>query len=217
MTIVLFLVLEQVLDKCILTSCQGPIIRISPWELHVNDSEWNEPYKISSRVNKYHWYYRFVGSSEAAFGTSDHELHRIRRKAQQAYFTLDSVSRFDPALNNITSKLCKRLEEFKGTGQPVKLSDAFRCLATDVVTEFSFQKNYGVLDLPDFGAAFQKTFREFPGIGLWHRHFGIILDVMDLMPRWLVKAMNPDGIGVLDFFNVLLLGPLFVALQIADT
>lgn len=168
----------------------------------MNDPDWNEPYKITSRVNKYHWYYKFVGSSDAAFGTSDHELHRLRRKAQQAYFTQDAVARFDPDLGSIISKLCGRLEEFKGTGQPVNLSNAFRSLATDVVTEFSFQKSYNLLDQPDFAAAFQKTVRDFPEIGLWHRHFGLVLDVMDMMPRWLVQIMNPNGIAVLDFFNV---------------
>ena len=180
----------------------GPIVRISPWELHVNDPEWNEPYKVSSRVNKYHWYYKFVGSSDAAFGTADHDRHRARRKAQQGYFTLDAVARFDDKLGDITSKLCRRLEEFKGTGQPVNLSNAFRSLATDVVTEFSFQKSYGLLEQHDFAAAFQKTVRDFPEIGLWHRHFGFILDIMDLMPRWLVKVMNPAGVDVLDYFTV---------------
>lgn len=112
------------------------------------------------------------------------------------------MAKFDPVLAKITDKLAKRLHEFKGTGQPVNLSNAFRSLATDVVTEFSFQKSYGLLEQQDFAAVFQKTVRDFPEIGLWHRHFGIILNVMDLMPRWLVKIMNPTGIDVLDFFNV---------------
>jgi len=130
-------------------------------------------------------------------------MHRVRRKAQQGYFTLDAVRKFDPSLAAIEETLSKRLREFKGTGQPVNLSNAFRSLATDVVTEFSFQKSYGLLEQPDFAATFQKTIRNFPELGLWHRHFGVILDVMDLMPRWLVKIMNPTGIDVLDFFNVI--------------
>ena len=187
---------------CLTSQITGPIIRISPWELHVDDPEWNEPYKVTSRVNKYHWYYKFVGSSSAAFGTSDHEIHRLRRKAQQNYFTLDAVSKFDPVLSQMVSKLCERLTESKRTGQPVNLSNAFRSLATDIVTEFAFQKSYGLLDQDDFAANFQKTVRSLSEIGLWHRHFGAVLDVMELMPRWLVKVLNPTVIDVLDFFNV---------------
>ena len=167
----------------------------------MNDPDFNESFKISSKVNKYHWYYKFVGSSDAAFGTADHDLHRIRRKAQQNYFTLEAVSQFDPVLEEIASKLVKRLNEFRNTGDPANLSNAFRSLATDVVTEFSFHKSHNLLDQPDFAASFQKTVKEFPEIGLWHRHFGLILDVLDLMPRWLTKLINPAGIDVVDFFN----------------
>lgn len=170
-------------------------------EIHVNDPDFNESFKISSKVNKYHWYYKFVGSSDAAFGTADHDLHRIRRKAQQNYFTQDAVSQFDPVLDGITSKLVKRLGEFKGSVEPANLSNAFRSLATDVVTEYSFHKSYNLLAKPDFAAAFQKTIRDFPEIGLWHRHFGLILDILDLMPRWLTKLIDPTGIDVVDFFN----------------
>lgn len=177
-------------------------MRISPWELHVNDLDWNEPYKVTSRVDKYHWYYKFVGSSDAAFGTADHDLHRMRRKAQQSYFTQDAVSQFDAPLRNITSKLSVRLAGFKSTGQPVNLSNAFRSLATDVVTEYCFHKSYSLLDSPDFAASFQRAIRNFPEIGTWHRHFGLILNVFEAMPRWLVGLINPPGVSVLDFFNV---------------
>ena len=36
--------------------------------------------------------------------------------------------------------------------------------------------------------------------GLWHRHFGLILDILDLMPRWLT-AIITAGVDVLDFFT----------------
>jgi cytochrome P450 len=140
-------------------------VRISPWELHVDDPDGNEPYKVSSRVNKDHWYYAFVGSSEAAFGTADHDQHRVRRKAQQAYFSQDAVARFDTEQEKITSKLCSRLEEFKGTGQPVNLSDAFGCVATDAVTGYCFHKSYNVLDSPDFAASSREPFVIFRRLG----------------------------------------------------
>ncbi len=180
----------------------GPIVRISPWEIHIDDKDWNEPYKISARVDKYHWYYKFVGSSDAAFGTADHDLHRNRRRAQQGYFAQDAVTQFDFHLRGITSKLKFRLDEFKGNGQTVNLSNAFRSLATDVVTEYCFYKSYNLLDVSDFAASFQKAIRDFPEIGIWHRHFGLILDIFSAMPRWLVAIINPAGISVLDFFNV---------------
>lgn len=80
--------------------------------------------------------------------------------------------------------------------------DAFGCVATDAVTGYCFNKSYNVLDSPDFAASFQRAFRDFPEIGVWHRHFGYILDVFQMIPRWLVAIMNPAGVSVLDMFNV---------------
>lgn len=157
---------------------------------------------MSSRVDKYHWYYRFIGSSDAAFGTSDYDLHRVRRGAQQGYFTQASVARFDPTLDDIIGKLVSRLREFRGTGQVVNLSYAYRSLAMDIVTEFSFPMTYNQLSSSDFAASFQKTFRHFPQIGMWHRHFGLILDLFQAMPPWLVRMINPAGVDVVNMFNV---------------
>ena len=177
-------------------------MRISPWELHVNDPDWNEPYKISSRANKYHWYYRFVGSSDSAFGTADHNVHRLRRGAQQGYFTQASVARFDPIMDEIVGNLTSRLRDLKGTGQVANLSHAYRSLATDVVTEFSFHKSYNQLSYPDFGANFQQTSGKLPRIGMWHRHFGLILDIFQALPPWFRRMINPAGADVVNMFTV---------------
>lgn len=179
----------------------GPIIRISPWEIHVNDPDWNEPYKVTSKVNKYDWFYRFVNTPDSAFGSSDYELHRIRRKAQHNFFTQESVARFEPMLQRQISKFVTRLREHKSTGRPVSLSHAFRSLAADVVTDFSFYESQGLLDQPDFGATFHKSIKPFPEIGYWHRHFGLILNVIKALPRWFVKRTNPGALLIRDFMK----------------
>lgn len=161
---------------------------------------------MSARVDKYHWFYKFAGSTGAAFGTANHDLHRARRKSQQGYFTQDAVAQFDPQLRDITLKLSARLEDVKGTGQPINLSNAFRSLATDVVTEFCFHKSYNFLDLPDFAASFHGAIRDFTEIGIWDRHFGLILNIFLAIPRWIVALINPAGVSALDFFNVRLSG-----------
>lgn len=179
-----------------------PIVQISLWEVYVDNPDWNELYKMSTKADKYYWYYQFVGSSDAAFGTSDFELYCSCRWAQQGYFTQDAVARFDSTLESIVGKLTKRLRKFKGTGRPVNLSNAYRLLATDVVTEFSFYKLYNLLEFPDFAAAFQRTLHEFPKIGMWHRHFGLILDLFQAVPCWAVAIINPAGLDIVDFFEV---------------
>jgi cytochrome P450 len=125
----------------------------------------------------------------------------MRRSAQSGYFTAAHVASFDPQLEAAMKKLVSRLEEFKQSGQPANLSNAFRSLATDNVTEFAFHRSYDFLDSPDFAANFNKTLREFAKIGMWHRHFGLILDVMQSIPPWIVAKLDPSGVDVLNFFQ----------------
>jgi len=180
----------------------GPIVRIRPDELHVNDPDWTEPFKISSRVSKWHWYYRAFGSSQASFGTVDHELHRIRRSPQNPYFTVAEVQKFEPEIEHIVGILCSRLEEAKKTGQHVNISNATKSLATDVVTEFAFHKSYNLLSEPEFAADNHAMTRTFAQVATWHRHFGFILQLFEAMPRWFVALTNPSAVAMLDFFDV---------------
>lgn len=122
------------------------------------------------------------------------------------------MASFDPQLEALVDRLIFRLQEFKESGQPANLSNAYRCLATDAVTAFAFQKSYGLLDSPDFAANINKTLRDFPKIGMWHRHFGVILDVMQAIPPWIVAKLDPAGVDVLNLFQARKL-PLSVAIS----
>ncbi|KAF8850900.1 hypothetical protein BDZ45DRAFT_167600 [Acephala macrosclerotiorum] len=74
------------------------------------------------------------------------------------------------------------------------------------MTQYCFRKSYSLLDSPDFAASFQRAIRDFPQIGTWHRHFGLILDIFSTMPRWLVAVIDPAEVSVLDFSNDIVSG-----------
>lgn len=60
----------------------GPIIRISPDELHVNDPEFYDTlYVRAGRRDKYRYFSGRFGFASDALSTVDHETHRMRRKA----------------------------------------------------------------------------------------------------------------------------------------
>jgi hypothetical protein len=58
----------------------GPIVRINPWELHVNDPDFcDELYTGASRRRDNVAYHAGqFGNGDSAFVTVPHELHRIR-------------------------------------------------------------------------------------------------------------------------------------------
>jgi hypothetical protein len=67
---------------------QGPIIRISPNEFHINDPElFDQLYLRSGRRDKYTYMSRRFGYAQDTFSTLPHELHRVRRKSLSPLFT----------------------------------------------------------------------------------------------------------------------------------
>jgi hypothetical protein len=179
---------------------EGPIVRISPWEVHINDPDFFEQiYSVTSKLDKDHWYYRFVDSSLSGFGTANAELHRIRRGAMSKFFSSTSIARVEPLLKECVGKLCLRLKEHGRTGVHVDLSNAYRCIASDIVSEYSMPDAPVRLDEPDFAASYNRVIRDFSHIALWHRQFGFVFDIINRIPRWFIAKTDPGpGLAVYD-------------------
>ncbi|EAQ93230.1 hypothetical protein CHGG_01465 [Chaetomium globosum CBS 148.51] len=113
----------------------GPIIRISPYELHVSDPAFFEVlYRMDGRWDK-----------------SDHDAHKAHRSAIAPLFSKAKIdARQDIVLKNV-DKFCERIAGFAGT--TVNLGAATGALARDIANEFILGKKYNDLDADDFNYA----------------------------------------------------------------
>lgn len=99
-------------------------------------------------------------------------------------------------------QLCQKMQDLKKSGSPVDLSSAYRSLATDVITEYSFPQSYNFLGAPGFAKNFHTTLMELAHIALWNRQLGWLLPLFMLLPHWLVRIINPSAVPVVEFQNV---------------
>jgi hypothetical protein len=108
----------------------GPIIRISPHEIHIMDADfYDELYAGSTQKrNKWEFICNSHGVPDSAFGTASHELHRMRRAALNPFFSKQKVRALQPKIENVVENLLQRFDEFAGTGKALPLSDAFAAL-----------------------------------------------------------------------------------------
>lgn len=108
----------------------GPVIRISPHEVHINDADfYDEIYSGSVRKrNKWEFVCNSHGVPESAFGTSSHELHRMRRAALNPFFSKQKIRGLQPKIEHVVDNLLARFEDFADTKQPLPMSDAFAAL-----------------------------------------------------------------------------------------
>ncbi|KUL82368.1 hypothetical protein ZTR_09805 [Talaromyces verruculosus] len=116
----------------------GPIVRISPWELHVDDpSFYGVLYSRESPRNKYKFYANMFGNERATIAVLDHAHHRLLRSNMNPYFSMARVRQLEPEIQTLANKLCDRLKSFNGTGVPINTQHAYKCFATDIISDYT--------------------------------------------------------------------------------
>ncbi|KAJ6024690.1 cytochrome P450 [Penicillium herquei] len=169
----------------------GPIVRISPWEVHIKDSNWNDIYKLSSKASKPRWYYRSFGNTISTTTTESDELHRTHRQALKSWFSTQNISKSEPTIQATIDKLQDRL--LASVGKVVNLDDVYRSLAVDVATGFAFHKAFGNLDDAKFSQDFNKALRNYSRTGLFNRYcFGLPFKLLQSLPVFISKKLNPS-------------------------
>ncbi|KAL2062093.1 hypothetical protein VTL71DRAFT_6359 [Oculimacula yallundae] len=178
----------------------GPIIRISPHELHVDDPEFYETlFSWTSPRNKYEYYTVQFGTPDSNFSTVDHHLHRLRRQPQNKFFSKASILRLEPIINGRIDKLCSRIDAFKCSGEPMTLDLAYRCLTTDVVTKYALNKSWDYLDSEDFSPKWFETIKATAGMGHIIKQANWIFPVVRALPDAVMSRLSPDMMLILDW------------------
>ncbi|KAI1141301.1 cytochrome P450 [Hypoxylon sp. FL0543] len=128
----------------------GPIIRISPYELHVNDPKFFDTlYRNDGRWDKYAWAYDAFGAKRSIVFGSDHDAHKARRRAVAPFFSKKNVAAREDLLQRHVDKLCWRISNLAGS--TFNLGAAISAFTRDNANEFILGKKYNELDLEDFG------------------------------------------------------------------
>ncbi|KAL9115055.1 MAG: hypothetical protein Q9187_007356, partial [Circinaria calcarea] len=189
--------------KGLLTSkTSGPIIRISPTELHINDPDYYDSlYNREGKWEKNPFYVNSFGNTVSGFGTVNHDLHRLRRAAINPFFSKQKVAQLQPVIQRLADKLCRKLERIRETDEVVPIECAFDAFTMDVITEYSLDTNFGYLDHPGWSSDFRELERGFGEMGYLQKLFPPLLDIMNSLPNWLVLLLNPKFKLLLDFFR----------------
>ncbi|KAB8269508.1 cytochrome P450 [Aspergillus minisclerotigenes] len=151
----------------------GPIVRINPREVHINDPQYYDEIYASGthRRNKDADFVSFTGLLLSSASTADHDLHRYRRGLMTNFFSKKSVRGISYFVEEKVHKLMQRFESFHRWDY---LDDAN--LRTDV----------------------RKAVHDLTCSVHFNRIFPIFLAVLKKLPlRWL-HAIHPGRSVVLD-------------------
>lgn len=182
----------------------GPIVRINPYELHIDEPDYyDELYSGSGKKrDKWEWSAKMFGNSTSMLGTVPHDHHRLRRSALNPYFSKRSVARLEPMIHSVVEKLCRRLTEFESSQKPVNLGFAYAALTMDIITEYSFAKSFNNIDAPDFAPEWPAVIDAVSEASHLNKQFGWLLPLMKMMPESMVARLNPQMLLLINFQKV---------------
>jgi hypothetical protein len=130
----------------------GPIVRVNPFELHVKDpSYYNTLFNLNSELDKR------VYKIENLQNSPSFQTHHMRRKAFDPFFSRAAIQNIEWIVRDSADKLCNTLRELRGSGKPVNASNLYRCLTTDVISEYSFFQSSALFDDPLKNQEFVKS------------------------------------------------------------
>ena len=119
------------------------------------------------------------------------------------YFSKKQINLFSPHIQQCAEMLCNRLlREYKGTYRVVTLNDAWAAYAADIVFFYCFAWSYEFLDYPDFVVPFNNSIKELENSIHIAKHFPWFLKLLQSLPGYAVKIINPAMIPVFEFENV---------------
>ncbi|KAL4936174.1 hypothetical protein BDV06DRAFT_233669 [Aspergillus oleicola] len=184
----------------------GPIVRITPREIHIADPEfYEEIYAPSSRRReKDPTWVPIFGSPTSMISTINHEHHRFRRSVLTNFFSKRSVQNLTPMIEERCIKLLERFQEFHENQTIVQLDDAFSALTADIITYYCYGKLWHFIEDKDFRSDIRVATTEISGLSHVNRIFHFVNPMLKSMPGWLMRALAPGKSGLLDLQDAIL-------------
>ncbi|KAK6598717.1 cytochrome P450 [Botrytis cinerea] len=153
----------------------GPIVRINPFELHVQDPDWFDTLYAGNptRRDKYPPAASMAGAPLGTFGTVEHDIHRKRRAA------------------NIRI-LSDQFERYLSTKEIIDLRVTFLAFTTDTITRYALGENKNLQENKTLAVDWSATIRAVARITPPMKQFPWMMAVALYIPIKIIRFFMPE-------------------------
>ncbi|KAF2733104.1 putative P450 monooxygenase [Polyplosphaeria fusca] len=169
----------------------GPIVRINPYELHINDPDFYDNV-YSGKRDKHSWSADMFVIPGSMISTVPHDLHRKRRAPIATYFSQQAIRQFDPVIRSKLDILCSKYEEYMKRSEPANMEFSYTAFTTDIITEYAFGASFGFLEQPGFNTEYWPLMLSASEHSLLHKQIPWITKLRNLIPLSLLLKMKPE-------------------------
>ncbi|KAF2970304.1 hypothetical protein GQX73_g3287 [Xylaria multiplex] len=181
----------------------GPIVRIGPNEVHIQDPKFYDVlYSNSRHSDKLKCLEHRFNNDTSMFATPDHHVHRIRRAAVNPFFSKKKISQYSPAIQSCMDTLCKRVEsEFLANGNILNLSNMWGAFAGDIMVGYTLENSYNFIMSPGFRAEISDSMAHLLNPVHFATHFPWMIKATKFLPKRLIGLLSPSMRSVNEFID----------------
>lgn len=195
----------------------GPIVRINPDELHIQDPEFYETVYAGKR-DKWPPAAKMAGFDLSSFAAVSHEVHRQRRAAVSPMMARRAIIDAIPIIEQQLVNLQEAFQNSASGGKPLELGVTFLAFTTDVASQYFFRQTLGMQDNAHKAATWKHAthsvalgtpiMKQFPGVlkpamkiplGVWK--------VLDPVTSALVQMQHDMRASAKEFLEDMRLNP----------
>ncbi|KUJ19996.1 putative cytochrome P450 [Mollisia scopiformis] len=176
----------------------GPIVRINPWELTIRDGDFHSTLYVGGSVRHSQIFppsRAGVGIDGSHTSSEDHDLHRIRRKPLDPFFSRKAVQSYESMIIDELQLLDGRLQGMRGTGKTVNMEHVYAAVAGDLVGSITLVDSLSLIMDPEFSPDWHTTVcRFFRQIAVF-THFTFLLGWIKLIPISILLRLYSGAAG----------------------
>ncbi|KAJ5193142.1 Cytochrome P450 [Penicillium cf. viridicatum] len=177
----------------------GPILRITPDEIHTNDVGFLDTVYAGFK-DKYEYPLRALRVPGGVGATADAKLHKLRREALVPFFSKRNVLSLQHLVTEKVDQLSEIIAKHARGKSQANLSDLFFAFSNDVVTNFLFaHKTNSLADEEQAGISRNNSRQLLLGVHI-NKHFPWIPDFLEALPTSISRPLMPPGLN--DMFNL---------------
>ncbi|KAF2773329.1 cytochrome P450 [Teratosphaeria nubilosa] len=169
----------------------GPIVRINPREVHINDIHFYDRIYASGPQHPRNKIRFMATHDESTFDTYDAEQHRARRSAMAASFSKQSIRSLEPTIRNTVERLIERMNNFANTEAVVNLKQMYSGLTLDVIAGYCFGESMVNMKQEQFGPDLLDAFNSLPQGHPIGRMFPWLFDLVSKIPAKFIATVDP--------------------------
>ncbi|KAL8379092.1 hypothetical protein RB599_008759 [Gaeumannomyces hyphopodioides] len=187
----------------------GPLVRISPDELHCSDSAFTDEIyagsgRIRDRTQRYVDAVAPGSAAAASFAALSHELHRTLRSPMNRFFSRSQILKLESEVLDFGQLTVDKMLRSAG-GEPFNLGSAYQCFTGDIISNYCFGEPMGFIAQEGWEPNFALWTQSHQKLTHAMRHNSLLRKASEYMPM-VAKYVSKDTQNLLHHMDVVIPG-----------